>query len=299
HALLEAGLHFDVVDSASLSTTGYSALFLGDAVAPHDQLLHALRAYVSAGGLLVVTGETSLRDRHGKRRPDFAWADFLGVRFTGVSPFEEANYAWLGEELRGGAPDYPLLFRTALLEVECTTARPLAEIAYPAAHRTKEIFTDGETDYTHFGPRTGKPFITRNRVGQGSVLYIGVPLGREIVTRNDPWLKRLAARAVAAFGLPLSITSQLPPGVQMVFGRKDSSHIVSLVNHYPGMIVAGSPGPGLHVGPVQVEVPLRVLGHTPKSVQPKDTQGFAWSVERDTLRMRADSIGHHALLIIS
>ena len=63
HALLEAGTHFDVIDSAHLDCAGYSALVLGDAVCPEESLSKALRSYVEAGGLLVVTGETSLYDR--------------------------------------------------------------------------------------------------------------------------------------------------------------------------------------------------------------------------------------------
>lgn len=299
NALLEAGMHFDVIDSAHLDTAGYSALVLGDAVCPEESLSKALQSYVTGGGLLVVTGETSLRDRQGRRRADFAWADLLGVRFTGVSPFTEANFGWLGEELRGDTQDYPMLFRGAVYEIECTTARSLAELIYPAAHRTKDVFTDGETDYTHYGPRTGKALITLNRVGKGKVIYIGLPLGREIVQRNDPWLKGMLARAVTTFGLPLSITAQLPPGVQLVFGRKHSAHAVSLVNHYAGMVVSGTPRPAVQVGPVQVEIPLRVLGRTPTSVQPMEARGFQWSVERDTLRLRADSIGNHALIVIS
>ena len=186
-----------------------------------------------------------------------------------------------------------------MYEVECATARMLAELIYPAAHRTATVFTDGETDYTHYGPRTGKPLITLNRVGKGQVIYIGLPLGREVVQRNDPWLKRVVSRAIARFGPPLSITAQVPPGVQLVFGRKESMHVVSLVNHYAGMVVAAAPGAAVRVGPVKVEIPLRVTGGKPASVESVDTEGFQWSVERDALRLQADSIGNHALIAIS
>ena len=299
HALLEAGMHFDILDSGGLSTNGYSALILGDAPCSDEKLLPALKSYVEGGGLLVVTAETSLRDRLGKRLPNFSWSDFLGIRFTGISPFQEANFGWLGQELRASTMNYPMLFRVPPFEVQATTAAPLAELVYPAAHRTKDVFTDGETGYTHYGQRTGKPLITRNRLGKGSVVYIGVPLGREIATRNDPWLKRLLARTITAFGMPLSIRTKVPPGVQVVFGRTPAAHVISLVNHYAGLVVPAEERSPLQVGPVQVEVPIRVFGRAPAKVQAMDARNFAWRVEKDTLRMTADAIGHHALLIIS
>lgn len=299
NALLEAGLHFDVIDSRKLDPRGYRALVLGDAAAPGAKLREALEAWVRAGGCLVVTGETSLYDDAGVRRADFAWSELLGVRYRGVSAFKEANYGALSDTLRGDAPDYPILFRGPVLEVESTTATPLAELIYPAAHRTPEIFTDGETDYIHPGARTGKPLVTLNRVGKGCVIYVASAIGREILTRNDPWLKLLVVRAIEAHAAPAAITTHVPAGVQVVFGRKADAHVVSLVNHYPGLVGSGAADAGPRVGPVRVEVPVAVLGRAPSAVRAIDAAAFEWKVEGATLRMSAEWIGHHAVLIIS
>ncbi len=115
NALADSGMHFDVVDAGRLKPAQYRAVLIGDAVAPSPALSEAVRAYVAGGGLLIATHETSLRDRQGRRRENFEWADLLGVRFTGVSPFKEANYCWLSDELRDDAPAYPLLFLTEVL----------------------------------------------------------------------------------------------------------------------------------------------------------------------------------------
>ena len=135
---------------------------------------------------------------------DFAWSDLLGVQLTGTSPYTEANFAWLGDDLRGDAPAYPLLFRVPVLEVKCTTAVKLAELVYPEGHRSPEVFTDGETPYTHFKKFTGKPLVTLNRVGKGAVIYISAPIGREIASRQDPWLKRLVGALHYEVCLPRS-----------------------------------------------------------------------------------------------
>lgn len=298
NALTEGGLHFDVMPAHLLNPVEQRVLLLGNAFAPPPELRIATERFLENGGLLIATHETSLRDAHGKRLPNFAWSDLLGVRFKGVSPFSEANYGWLGDELRDSAPAYPVLFTTPVLEVECTTAKPLADLLYPEAHRTPEVFTDGETSHTHWGKPTGMPLVTLNRVGKGQILYIAGPIGSEIASRDDTWLKRIVVYAVKKYGTNLPVTAQVPAGVQIVLGRRDAMHVVSLVNHYAGMVISGEAVPHPQVGPVAVEVPVRVLGGAPKSVKAVDASEFRWEVVRGTVRMRANTIGHHALFIL-
>jgi hypothetical protein len=301
NALLDAGIHFDVVNADRLSPSKYGALLLGDAVSPSPALLDALRAYVTGGGLLIATNETSLRDANGKRRDNFTWADLLGVRFIGVSPYKEANYCWLGDELRGEAPAYPALFLTEVLEVQCTSAKSLAVLVYPEGHRTPNRFTDGETPYTHFKIFTGKPLVTINRIGAGAVIYIAAPIGQEIAAREDPWLKRLVAFAVRKYALRLAVEVQAPPGIQVVFGRKDggATHVLSFVNLYAGLVTAGGAPVHPQVGPIKVTIPLRVFASRPKTVQSIDAHGTQWKVGTNELQVEVTSIGHHALLVVA
>jgi hypothetical protein len=301
NALLDANLHFDVIDADRVSPSRYRALLLGDAVSPSAALLEKLRAYVSGGGLLIATHETSLRDEKGKRRENFAWADFLGVRFTGISPFKEANYCWLGDELRGDAPAYPALFLTEVLEVQCTSAKRLAELVYPEGHRTPDRFTDGETPYTHFKQFTGKPLVSINRVGKGNVIFIAAPIGAQIASREDPWLKRLVAYAVRKYAAPLAVDVEAPPGIQVVFGRKKKggTHVLSLVNLYAGLATAGGVPRHPQVGPIRINIPRHVFPAPPKSVRPIDAASMRWKLGGEALQVEIASIGHHALLVIS
>ncbi len=300
NALVDSGMHFDVIDTARLSPDKYRALLVGNAVCPPPGLLETLRAYVSAGGLLIATHETSLRDAGGKRRENFSWADLLGVRFTGTSPFKEANYCWLGDELRGDAPAYPLLFLSEVLEIQCTTAKPLAQLVYPEGHRTRDRFTDGETPYTHFKTFTGKPMVTVNQVGKGRVIYIAGPIGQEIAAREDPWLKRLVAFATRKYAAGLALDVEAPAGIQVVLGRKDrgATHVLSLVNLYGGLALSGEAS-APQVGPVKVTIPLRVFATLPKAVRPLDAQGVRWNITPKGLEVSIASIGHHALLIVT
>lgn len=301
HALVEAGMHFDVLNADALRTEGYRALILADALVPSDHLLATLRAYAEAGGLVVATNETSLRRPDGTRRDNFAWSDFLGVRFKRVSPFKEANFCWLGDELRGRAPAYPTLYLTEVLEIEATTATMLAELAYPAAHRTRDVFTDGETAYTHFGPRTGKPFITLNRIGKGAVVYIAAPIGREILTREDPWLKYTLTQIVRKFAAPQVIDADVPPGVQVVFGRKRNGrmHVISLINLYTGLVAGpwGSRRP--QIGPLKLSVDTASLGARPSSVESIGAEGMRWAQRGARLEIEIDRIAQHAVVALA
>ena len=296
-ALHEASLHFDVVRPGNFRASDYRALLIGNAVCPDADLEKSLREYVRGGGLLIATSETSLRDRRGARRPDFAWADLLGVVYRRDSPYQEVNYATVREELRDAMLAYPILFTCPVLEVECTTARPLAELVYLETHRTRQTSL-WETQYNHFKGSTGKPLITVNRFCQGTVVYIAARIGEQIASRGDVWLKRLVVNAVRKYagGLVPDVTA--PAGVQVVYGRKPGAHVLSLVNLYAGTVTApGTPVP--RVGPVAVRIPVQSLGGSPRSVQVIDVTGMKWRVQAETLEITAESVGLHGVVMIT
>jgi hypothetical protein len=294
-AMLDAGMHFDVVQASRLQPERYRAVVLGNAVSPAAGLRDSIERFVRAGGLLIATHETSLRDEAGARRTDFAWAELFGVQFAGVSPYTEANYAWLGDELRGELPAYPLLFRTPILEVNPTSATKLAELVYPEGHRDAQTFTDGETPYTHFKRFTGKPVVALNRVGKGAVIYISAPIGTEIGSRQDPRLKRLLARCIAQYAGGLTIEMQAPPGIQAVFGRKPGVSVVSLVNHYVGLATGTEDRPMPEVGPVRLNIRIG----RPQSVKLIGGSGLESRYRDGSLEAGIRSVGHHALLILT
>ena len=296
NALHDAGLHFDVVRPGEFRPSDYRVLLIGGAVCPRPGFEADLRAFVQAGGLLMVTGETSLRDEAGVRRRDFAWGELLGVKFNRESPFREANYGWVHPELREAMLDYPILFTCPVLEIECTTARPLAELGYPEAHRTASTFL-WETKYNQFKSSTGKPLVTVNPIGQGKVVYVAAPIGEQIASRADVWLKRLLVNAVRKYATGLVPDMIVPAGVQVVYGRRPGAHVLSLVNLYAGADPApGRPVP--RVGPMQARIPVTSLGTAPVSVEGIDIHGLKWQVRAETLEISAESIGLHGVVAI-
>jgi hypothetical protein len=61
----------------------FSVLVLPNLAAMTDSQVEAVRRFVSKGGSLIATGETSLYDDYGDRRTDFALADVFGANYTG------------------------------------------------------------------------------------------------------------------------------------------------------------------------------------------------------------------------
>jgi len=138
--------------------------------------------------------------------------------------------------------------------------------------------------------------VTLNRVGQGAVIYVSAPVGREIGTRQDPWLKRLIARCLAHYATGQAIEMQAPTGIQMIYGRKPGVSVVSLVNHYGGLAPGTDDRSLPDVGPVRLAIRI---GSRPQSVRLVGGSGLDSKYRDGLLEANILSVGHHALLIIT
>jgi hypothetical protein len=63
---------------------GLATIVLPNVGALSESQCEAIRRFAASGGGVVATGETSLFDEWGRKRPDFALADLFGVHATGV-----------------------------------------------------------------------------------------------------------------------------------------------------------------------------------------------------------------------
>jgi Hypothetical glycosyl hydrolase 6/Beta-galactosidase trimerisation domain len=108
-ALVESRIPFEMVhdrllDPAHLSP--YKTLILPNLAALSDAQCDQLRAFVSNGGSIIATHETSLYDEWGARRKNFGLADLFGVDWTGKSQSPMLNsYIRLEHEM---LPHHPL-----------------------------------------------------------------------------------------------------------------------------------------------------------------------------------------------
>lgn len=86
-------LHADHIDACA---DELSLLILPALGTLSDEQVAAIRRFVARGGALIVSGESSLYDLWGERRPDFALADLLGVHATEeqTGAVERAATSW-------------------------------------------------------------------------------------------------------------------------------------------------------------------------------------------------------------
>ena len=63
---------------------GYRVLCLANEMALNRKQLDAITGFVESGGGLIVTGQTSVYDEEGRRRPDFGLAQLLGAHYRGL-----------------------------------------------------------------------------------------------------------------------------------------------------------------------------------------------------------------------
>ncbi|HEY8599422.1 MAG TPA: alpha-amylase family protein [Thermomicrobiales bacterium] len=76
-------IHADHIEH-DVAAHGLTTLILPNIGALSDGQCASIRRFVEAGGGLLATGESSLYNEWGDRRPDFALADLLGVHSTGT-----------------------------------------------------------------------------------------------------------------------------------------------------------------------------------------------------------------------
>jgi len=84
-ALLRARIPFLPVEADHIERDAgkFSLLILPNLAAMSDPQVEAVRRFVGKGGSLIATGETSLYDSYGDRRPDFALADLFAAKYAG------------------------------------------------------------------------------------------------------------------------------------------------------------------------------------------------------------------------
>jgi hypothetical protein len=85
HALVEARLPFEMISDQRLTAEHldrFRVVVLPNAACLSEAQCASLRDYVNRGGSLVAAHESSLRDEHGRARPDFGLADVFGAHMT-------------------------------------------------------------------------------------------------------------------------------------------------------------------------------------------------------------------------
>lgn len=241
-ALIEARIPFEMVHDRLLDAEHigqFKTLILPNIAALSDAQCQQLREFVTRGGSLVATFETSLYDEWGMRRDNFGLSDLLGVTYDGSieGPMQNA-YLRLERDPQTGV-HHPLLagledaeriingaFRVKVRATEPFANPPLTLIpSYPDLPM-EEVYPRV--------PRTDIPEVYLRELGKGRVLYFPWDIDRifwEVLCVDHAKLLSNSVEWATNEERPATVTG---PGVLdvTVWRQRDSLtvHLVNLTN---------------------------------------------------------------------
>jgi len=256
--LATAHIPYAVLTPENLGSRGdYRALVLPELFMLGEREAEALRAYVAAGGCLLVSGSTSLTTTEGVRKADFLLSDVLGVSFRGMTAEEVTYMAPTPGNEALFAPytaRHPLMINGPQVKTESAAGSSvLATMTLP--------YTDPR-DPTRFssaisnppGVPTPLPAVVLNRFGKGRALYTAGGLERMEHDAHRSVYRRLLALLSPVEPL---LRTDAPPVVEIVLleQRARGTMLISMLN-----IQAELPG----VPAEELTIHVRLDGRTPR-----------------------------------
>lgn len=200
----------------------FPVIFLPNAAVLSSAEQELFRAYVSQGGRLVATLDTSRFDERGRELSNFALADLFGVDFSTKTEFR-TNYFRMprGFGSEGFRPDWDVLVMGPNNIVTQRNARCLGDLRIAFHDRDLHTYIGHAPNNSPW--RTVGPALVRSQYGQGEVLYI--PFSAEAAYLGDyplPEHRMFVANAVRSVLPQPAIDVIAPINVESVIRRDDS-----------------------------------------------------------------------------
>jgi hypothetical protein len=206
--------------------SAYRVLLLPNVVALTPTQCRALERFVEGGGSVFATFETSLYDRMGRRRRDFALRALFGSRY--VRP--------LGEQLAGYCAGYARFLRP-----HPVNRNGLADGFFPVGGRYLAVASDDaiaallrRCRYFCDFPQepSGYPAIVARRYGKGAVVYVPGEFFTLYHRKAFPECGQFFRQCVEWFvGGRLPVLTDLPDTVEVTVARgRGGARIIHLIN---------------------------------------------------------------------
>jgi hypothetical protein len=219
----------------------------------------------------------------------------MGVRFRATL---KDPFAFLrvdrGDAVGAGIPDMPLQVTHRGIAVDLDGAEQLGQLAPPETARTNSttvLWGSPPPDDDR-----ASPGITRHRFGEGTCVYVAIPLAVEGL--GGAWAKHLIRNAVAEL-LPMPILrANVPPGVEVVLNRQGEGWILHVVNclvGQPNHVAIGSDRAALR----QIEVELdagRIGAVATATLVPDEPLAIAY--EDGRYRLTIPFVGIHGVVAL-
>jgi hypothetical protein len=216
----------------------YPVLFLSNGVCLSEEQCQEIRKYVSDGGTLIATYETSTMDELGRKRENFALADVLGVDYSlaaqlleSLHPYQVAPpkgiiYVPQDENL---AKEFGYLICFAARE-STVSLRPDADVEVLCTKSNLQLgpaLKDFRPDMDY---DSSEPAVTVNRFGKGRAIYIAADVGGGYVHNPHPPLMRFVASLVRRTKAPIEVEAPLAIEVTAAI-RPSAELMIHLLNN--------------------------------------------------------------------
>jgi hypothetical protein len=237
-ALQESQIHTDVLleDNVTLEQMCQFPLVL----LPNVAILSAreqqiIRDYVSQGGSLIATADTSLYNEMGGKQADFALADLFAVHYKGGSP-TRYNFLRLPKELSktcNSHPDYftPISGPLNVIEGENVEGELWDSYADIAPYRAATIHNP-ESPTRLLGPA-----IARNQYGKGRVIYLPFDLTLTYASMDAQQEHRHLLKALAQELLgqrELAVEAPTTVEAVQIYDDKRKRYVIHLIGYNAG-----------------------------------------------------------------
>ena len=222
--LLEGQFLFDVVDRES-DLAGYRLVILPDSIMVDATLQTRLSAYVAAGGRVLLTGRSGVRD--GRMVFD------LGATWEGTSDMADGDYALPLPALRADGVDEPLFMYLPSERIRVTDGTALGVTHDPYFDRTPRHFS-GHINAASRPEPTG----FASGVSKGGFTWIAHPLFSCYHKAGAVAMLEMAEQAILhALGGPRSISTTLPRAGRVTLRRQPDQNrdIVHLLHANPAL----------------------------------------------------------------
>ena len=241
-ALVESHIPVELLDerpSRLARLPSYRVLVLPDVLALSTAEVTAIEQFVHAGGGLVVTGPTAVRETDGTPLASSSLEALLGVRFGDRGRF---SYPYL--KLTSLSPADSLADRLGTRPIPhygpMVTLELLDNDARVLATRIDPVLETDDRSYWHNnqpapGAETGKPVIVERKVGRGRVIVSAARLGNNRARLGDGTYRDLIDALVrrAAGADPAVRVEGSHRNTELVLARRGQDLIAHLVTGHP------------------------------------------------------------------
>jgi hypothetical protein len=302
-ALVEARIPFEMVHDRMLDAERmkpFQLLVLPNIAALSEAQCRQIEAFVAAGGSILATGETSLRDEQGGLRSDFGLARLFGCSYAGrIDQRLQNSYLTLehdtGHPILDGFAGAPRIINgVRWVHTESAGGAYRAPVtlvpSYPDLPM-ESVWTDK--------PRTDRPAVYCREHGRGRVVYFPMDIDRtfwEVLSGDHARLLRNAFLWACPRVSAVRVAGQ--GFLDLAVWRQKSSLTLHVVNLTNPMAMKGPFREFFPVGPLRVEWDL------PEDVKPQSVRFLvsgsraAWKQSGLTVSLEIPRVELHEVIAV-